>query len=1006
MSHQSQPPPAPGDTRPRRRWPRVVLAVSSVALLFLGLGLGFEMRTSRLQAWYFSRLAATLTWQIGPGPSPEIRFPGPGPYDVRHGYARLPAVIDSLDRHGFVVDSQARMSPNLLNLMARGLSPIYRDGDQSRFEVLDREGAELFASVYPSRVYPDFDSIPPLVWKTLLFIEDRNLLDARSKYHNPAVNWPRLIRAVVGLGGRRLGRDGPVAGASTLATQIEKFRHSPEGRTEAPIDKLLQMASASLRAYLEGPETLAARRRIVTTYLNAAPFAGIAGFGEVTGLGDALWAWYGADFAETNRLLREAGEPGRSLDPATHGVAFRRVLHLLMAVQRPSYFLTDSAGQEALARRADRYLDLLERQGLTPPSLRDVARSPVTPRARAPARSGPSFVEAKAANAVRTELLIQGRIPALYQLDRMDASVASTFDSAAQARVTAVLSRLGDSAYLNAYGLIGPRLQGRGDPARVQYAVVLYERTDAGNAVRVQADNVDLPFSPIEGAKLELGSTAKLRTLVSYLEAVEQAARELREPRGEAATALPATDPITAWVRGYLSTRPRASLVDLLEAAMDRRYSANPRERFFTGGGIHTFGNFESVHDNQVLSVRDAFRHSVNLVFIRMMRDLVQFHMARLPGHPAGILDDRHDPRRQEYLARFADREGRVFLDRFLRKHDWTTADQALATLLRDRVLSAPRLAWVFRSVVPQGTADQFIALLATQGVTVSADRARELFERANPGRMSLMDRGFLAGVHPLELWLVEFRLRHPNASRAEVMDSSQAARQEVYRWLFSTRRTQAQDQRIRSVLEVEAFFEIHRAWRRLGYPFASLVPSYATAIGSSADRPEQLAELVGIILNDGIRMPGFRIDRIRFAAGTPFETVLRRAPTPGERVLSAEIAATVREAMIDVVENGTGRRAFGAVRGADGQPLPIGAKTGTGNNRHRVVGRGGRIVQDRALNRTSTVVFFVGDRFFGTITAFVIGPEADDYDFTSSLPAQLLRVLGPALRDLIVGAS
>jgi hypothetical protein len=50
----------------------------------------------------------------------------------------------------------------------------------------------------------------------------------------------------------------------------------------------------------------------------------------------------------------------------------------------------------------------------------------------------------------------------------------------------------------------------------------------------------------------------------------------------------------------------------------------------------------------------------------------------------------------------------------------------------------------------------------------------------------------------------------------------------------------------------MEAFVEIHTAWKRVGYPFGYLVPSFATAIGSSADRPAALAELVGIILNDG----------------------------------------------------------------------------------------------------------------------------------------------------------
>ncbi|MEZ4588768.1 MAG: hypothetical protein R2909_20525 [Gemmatimonadales bacterium] len=65
------------------------------------------------------------------------------------------------------------------------------------------------------------------------------------------------------------------------------------------------------------------------------------------------------------------------------------------------------------------------------------------------------------------------------------------------------------------------------------------------------------------------------------------------------------------------------------------------------------------------------------------------------------------------------------------------------------------------------------------------------------------------------------------------------------------------------------------------------------------------------------------------------------------------------------------------------------------------MVGRGGQVIEDRAINRTSTLVFFVGDRFFGTLTAFVQGGRADDYDFTSSLPAQILQLLGPTLTRL-----
>ncbi|MGN8554746.1 UNVERIFIED_CONTAM: LysR substrate-binding domain-containing protein, partial [Microbacterium sp. SLM126] len=50
----------------------------------------------------------------------------------------------------------------------------------------------------------------------------------------------------------------------------------------------------------------------------------------------------------------------------------------------------------------------------------------------------------------------------------------------------------------------------------------------------------------------------------------------------------------------------------------------------------------------------------------------------------------------------------------------------------------------------------------------------------------------------------------------------------------------------VAALLEREAFEKIAMRWHRLGYPFESLTPSYATAVGASGDRPAALAELAG----------------------------------------------------------------------------------------------------------------------------------------------------------------
>ena len=128
------------------------------------------------------------------------------------------------------------------------------------------------------------------------------------------------------------------------------------------------MASASLRAYLEGPDTQAARERVVVDYLNTVPLAARAGFGEVNGIGDGLWVWYGEDFAEANRLLT-------GMDPVhptpREAQVFKRALSLIIAQRRPTFHLRrDDTNLDALTGS---YLRLLAANGSITPALRDAA---------------------------------------------------------------------------------------------------------------------------------------------------------------------------------------------------------------------------------------------------------------------------------------------------------------------------------------------------------------------------------------------------------------------------------------------------------------------------------------------------------------------------------------------------------------------------------------------------------------------------------------------------------
>jgi hypothetical protein len=513
-----------------------------------------------------------------------------------------------------------------------------------------------------------------------------------------------------------------------------------------------------------------------------------------------------------------------------------------------------------------------------------------------------------------------------------------------------------------------------------------------------------------EGVKLDLGSTAKLRALASYLEAIATLHEKLAgsAPEALAETAVNGPDPLTRFVAETLEATPDASLEALLDAALERRYSASPWPGFYTGGGLHYFHNFNKEDSKKILSVRTAFRDSVNLPFVRLMRDVVAYHVARLPGDPAAMLRDRDDPRRAIWLRRSQEEEARVFLARFYRSHAGKSAEESLAGWIARAHPTPKRLAAAQRSILPEQSFEDFAAGITAlpAGAGLGEPDLRAWYDRYGRDRFTLADRAFLARMHPLELWLIEWLREHPDGGFDEAIAASGDARDAAYVWLFQTRNRGAQDRRLRTLLERDAFVRIHREWQRLGYPFGSLAPSYATAIGSSGDRPSALAELIGIIASDGVRLPTVRVTELRFGGGTPYETALAPTVEASERVLRPEVARVLRGALFDVVENGTARRARGAFRTAGGAPIALGGKTGTGDHQKKRVDRWANVLDSEYVSRTATFVFFVGERFHGVVTAHVQGAESAEYAFTSSLPAQVLRELAPLLAPVVTAPA
>jgi hypothetical protein len=105
-----------------------------------------------------------------------------------------------------------------------------------------------------------------------------------------------------------------------------------------------------------------------------------------------------------------------------------------------------------------------------------------------------------------------------------------------------------------------------------------------------------------------------------------------------------------------------------------------------------------------------------------------------------------------------------------------------------------------------------------------------------------------------------------------------------------------------------------------------------------------------------------------------------------------------LRSVLADVVAKGTACRLAHAFVRQDGKPIIAGGKTGSGDNRFKTFAKGGAVTSSRAVNRTAVFVFFLGDRYYGVVTAAVLGEEAEHYSFTSSLPVAILKLLAPQL--------
>lgn len=955
----------------------------------------YEIRTSAFSSRFLVHYAKKLSYRFEPGPSPNIIFPKHGPFDVRAGYALIPEFQRRLIEAGYQITGQVRFSTELQRATRWGLRPPYSEPAFTKLTIQGKDGQPLFQSPVVEFYFNSFEDIPSLAMKGLLIIENRELDEPKDYRTNPVVDWDRLAKAALLYAGNKLGLPLPVEGGSTLATQMEKYRHSDEGRTDSVLTKLQQMTEASLKVYQNGMDTRDERRQIVLNYLNSVPLAAVPGYGEVHGIGNGLNAWFNINLQEAQRTLNQSGEGPEKAK------VFKHVLALLCSVKAPNYYLAQN--HSALNDRANFYIRYLAKAQVISDSFSKQTQAvKLVFSMQHPAYPRPAYAESKATNQIRSKLASLLGVPGFYELNRLDLSVESTINPQFQHQVIQLFEKLHDPDFITTHGLRGERLLQKGDPSKVIYGMMLFEKTPQGNFLRSTTDTLNAPFDINTGMKMQLGSTAKLRTLVHYLDVIASLYNQYSDlsPEELAQTIESARDPLTLWAVQVLNQDPKPNVDQMLQLALDRKYSANPRETFFTGGGVHEFHNFQKTDNGRILMVREATKYSVNLVYVRLMQDIVRYYEAHLPYKTEEVLRNLDNPIRQKLLAESSEAESKYFLYQAYKNFKKVYPETIIYELLGNDAASAKHLAITFYAWNHDTNEQALAQWLEKYLDAVPENQIKKLIKSYGNPQLNLSDYGYLLGIHPLKLWCAGEMIQNPQITWKQLWAKSQEVQKLTAAWLFKTKNRSAQDTRLRIRFEQDAFAQMTPTWKRLGFPFDRLVPSLATALGSSGDRPEALAQLMGILMNDGYLKPIVRITRLHFARKTPYETVLEPVNKAGTQVIPQSVARAILPVLAQVVQGGTAARLAGAITNGV-RPLIVGGKTGSGDNRFESLGRGGQIISSNPVDRTAVFVFYIEDRYWGIITVYVPGKESGDFAFTSSLPVAILKLLAPDIQAM-----
>src|SRR5262249_10802193 len=159
----------------------------AIALLVTGLVLWVEASTGILESLLLSAASAGLHYRVEPGRSAQIEFPRGGPLDEERGVSRIPQFAGGLEGRGVRIAERSRFSPALLRLSRMGVPLPFRSDPVAGLVITSSRGDTMFNAARGRRVFREYSEIPPVVARSLLYIENRRLQGDVFATQNPAL---------------------------------------------------------------------------------------------------------------------------------------------------------------------------------------------------------------------------------------------------------------------------------------------------------------------------------------------------------------------------------------------------------------------------------------------------------------------------------------------------------------------------------------------------------------------------------------------------------------------------------------------------------------------------------------------------------------------------------------------------------------------------------------------------------------------------------------------------